>query len=40
MTWQLWLARDIVAGNPLPWQTSSANSVLICAAFSLERTYN
>lgn len=20
MTWQLWLARDIVADNPLPWQ--------------------
>ncbi|MBG1240936.1 hypothetical protein F8R90_06870, partial [Nostoc sp. NZL] len=20
MTWELWLARDIVADNPLPWQ--------------------
>ena len=20
MTWQLWLAREIVADNPLPWQ--------------------
>ena len=24
MTWQLWLARDIVADNPLPWQKSQA----------------
>lgn len=23
MTWELWLARDIVADNPLPWQKSS-----------------
>ncbi len=22
MTWELWLARDIVADNPLPWQKS------------------
>jgi len=21
MTWELWLARDIVADNPLPWQS-------------------
>ena len=24
MTWQLWLARDIVTDNPLPWQKTSA----------------
>ena len=24
MTWELWLARDIVADNPLPWQKSQA----------------
>lgn len=24
MTWQLWLARDIVTDNPLPWQKSQA----------------
>ena len=24
MTWELWLARDIVADNPLPWQKSMA----------------
>ena len=23
MTWELWLARDLVADNPLPWQKSS-----------------
>lgn len=23
MTWELWLARDIVADNPLPWQNST-----------------
>ncbi|MEH2363381.1 hypothetical protein [Nostoc sp.] len=23
MTWELWLARDIVTDNPLPWQKSS-----------------
>jgi hypothetical protein len=22
ITWELWLARDIVADNPLPWQKS------------------
>jgi hypothetical protein len=22
MSWELWLARDIVADNPLPWQKS------------------
>ena len=22
MTWELWLARDIVTDNPLPWQKS------------------
>ena len=22
LTWELWLARDIVADNPLPWQKS------------------
>lgn len=22
ITWELWLARDIVANNPLPWQNS------------------
>ncbi|MCF2145979.1 transposase [Desmonostoc muscorum LEGE 12446] len=25
MTWELWLARDIVADNPLPWQKSLDN---------------
>ena len=25
MTWELWLARDIVADNPLPWQKSQGN---------------
>ena len=25
MTWELWLARDIVADKPLPWQNSSTN---------------
>jgi hypothetical protein len=25
MTWELWLARDIVTDNPLPWQKSQAN---------------
>jgi len=25
MTWELWLARDIVADNPLPWQKSQTN---------------
>ena len=24
MSWQLWLARDIVADNPLPWQKQQA----------------
>lgn len=24
MTWELWLARDIVADNPLPWQKTIA----------------
>ena len=23
ITWELWLARDIVADNPLPWQNST-----------------
>jgi hypothetical protein len=23
MTWELWLARDLVADNPLPWQKST-----------------
>ena len=25
ITWELWLARDIVADNPLPWQKSLDN---------------
>ncbi|MEH1953316.1 MAG: hypothetical protein V7K99_06350 [Nostoc sp.] len=25
MTWELWLARDIVTDNPLPWQKSLDN---------------
>jgi hypothetical protein len=25
MTWELWLARDIVTDNPLPWQKSQGN---------------
>ncbi|WP_248277902.1 hypothetical protein [Brasilonema sp. UFV-L1] len=25
MTWELWLAHDIVADNPLPWQKSLDN---------------
>ena len=25
MTWELWLARDIVADKPLPWQNSITN---------------
>jgi hypothetical protein len=25
MTWQLWLARDVVADNPLPWQKKQTN---------------
>lgn len=25
MTWQLWLARDIVTDNPLPWQKKQSN---------------
>jgi hypothetical protein len=25
MSWELWLARDIVADNPLPWQQSIPN---------------
>lgn len=25
MSWELWLAREIVADNPLPWQKSQAN---------------
>ncbi|MCC5655402.1 hypothetical protein LC609_37890 [Nostoc sp. XA013] len=25
ITWELWLARDIVADNPLPWQKSQGN---------------
>lgn len=25
MTWELWLARDIVTDNPLPWQKSQSN---------------
>lgn len=25
ITWELWLARDIVLDNPLPWQKSIEN---------------
>lgn len=27
LTWQLWLAREIVIENPLPWQKSTANNL-------------
>ncbi len=27
LTWQLWLAREIVIENPLPWQKSIANTL-------------
>ncbi len=25
MTWELWLARDIIVDNPLPWQKPQVN---------------
>jgi hypothetical protein len=25
MTWELWLARDVAADNPLPWQKKQTN---------------
>lgn len=27
LTWQLWLARELVIDNPLPWQKSIANKL-------------
>lgn len=29
MTWELWLAREIVTDSPLPWQKSQTNLTLL-----------
>ena len=36
MTWELWLARDIVSDNPLPWQkpTTKLTRSLSCTGYT------
>ncbi|MEH2028739.1 MAG: hypothetical protein V7K67_03490 [Nostoc sp.] len=39
MTWELWLARDIVTDNPLPWQKSQGNLTRSLSCSSYGRSF-
>jgi hypothetical protein len=39
MTWQLWLARDIVSDNTLPWQKPQAKLTLLLGSSGCGRSF-
>ena len=40
MSWQLWLAREIVADNPLPWQKQQTDLTLLSSSSGVSSTFS